>query len=217
MTAKSQLKDYDMFLAAFHLSKLLDSGNFVPSSRISDVFILFTKLPCVETASNLLSAMPEIMTLIESCQHSLIQIMPEKDLGPMFEGFEQKKMLMESNLQSVSNIHTFLQKEAMANRARVGVHRMRNQKILIQRLKQIKIKKGLFVNTRDFLRTTIATHLPAFRAVADIICIHSVYDGTAIFWNGFGEQVDGEHYLKSEIMFELDLAGARQFVDYLAK
>ena len=212
-----ELESYDLFFPAFHLHKQINKDEFTHSGGVPSTLKLFTKLPCAETVANILPSISGVLNYIKSTQESLIHTSPEESLGSEFEEYAQRKELAQSNLKVVSDIQAFLLDEAISSRAMIGFHRMRNQKNLLYRLSQIGVKKSLFRNTRQFLREEIITSLSAFRAVTDMVCIHSAYDGREIFWNGFGEETDGQHHLASEILFEIDLSAAHKFLQSFAK
>ena len=191
-----ELENCDLSLAAFHLVKNLKDGVF--KEEIVAALDLFTRLPCPETAVNLISAWPETIEIMKLSQESL---------GPAIEGYEQRMKLIRSNLRTTTNIQTFLLKEATAGRVRIGFHRLRDQTSLLRRLDRIGIRKGLFKNSRQFLRDAIAMNQSAFRAVIDMICIEGLHDGRTKFWNGLGQEADAQIYFQTEVMFEIGLLG----------
>lgn len=80
---------------------------------------------------------------------------------------------------------------------------MRNQAILIERIKRIGLRKRLFSNRRQFLRDTIVSNISAYHAVIDLICIEGIHEGKLKNWNGFGVEASFQFYFESEIMFRL--------------
>lgn len=197
-----ELEKLDLSLAAFRLVKSLEDGVF--KKEITAALDLFAKLPCPETAVNLIYVCPEAAEVMGTFTRE--QASFERHLtGPAFEDREQWLKSMHSNLQTAARIQAFLSKEATAGRVRVGVHKLRDQTSLWQRLGGVGIRKGWFRNSRQFLRETIAKNPSAFRAVIDMICIHGVHDRREKFWNGLGQESDAQLWLHAEVMFEIGL------------
>ena len=110
---------------------------------------------------------------------------------------------VESNIDVVSKIQSFLYEKARAGDVSIGFHRLRNQAILIERINRIGLRKRLFSNRRQFLRDTIVSDISAYDAVIDLICIEGIHEGELKIWNGFGVEVSLQFYHESEIMFKL--------------
>lgn len=199
-----QLVNCNLKAAAFHLIKGLEGG--VYKKEMAAALDLFTKLPCSETAVNLIAVCPETLALITSASDSFVRATPKEHRGPMIQGFEDCMKLFDSNLRAASAIQLFLLKEATTDRVRVGFHRMRDQSPLFCRLDQIGIRKGFFADRRQFLRDTITKKPSAFRAVIDMVCIHGVHEGRERFWNGLGAESNAQLHLQSEVMFEVSQA-----------
>jgi hypothetical protein len=207
-----RLANCNLRAAAFDFVKGLEGG--VYRDEMAAALDWFTKLPCPETAANLVAVCPQALAPIVSASDSFVRITPKEYRGPKLQGFEEWMASFDSNLRAASEIRSFLLKEAMAGLVRVGFHRLRDQAPLYQRLHQIGIRKGLFADRRQFLRDTITKRLSAFRAVIDMICIHGVYEGHERFWDGLGAESDGQLHLRSEVMFEVSQA-AEPFVAVL--
>ena len=101
-------------------------------------------------------------------------------------------------------IRSFLEQEAAAGTVKVGFHRMRDQSVLLERLRQNGIRKPFFTNRRQFLRDIITCDPSAFQAVVDLICIHSVRQGREVFWDADGEESAPQLWLESEVMYRLE-------------
>ena len=201
-----------MKAAAFNLVKGLEGG--VYKNEMAAAMDLFTKLPCPETAVNLIAVCPETLALMASASDSFVRMTPKEYRGPKIQGFEEWMESFDSNLRAASAIQSFLLKEATAGRVRVGFHLMRDQSPLYHRLAQVGIRKGFFSDRRQFLRDTITRNSSAFRAVIDMICIHGVHDGRERFWNGLSGESDAQLHLQSEVMFEISHVAAA-FVNLL--
>jgi len=207
-----QLENCNLKAAAFNLVKGLEDG--VYKNEMAAALDLFTKIPCPETALNLVSVCPETLPLMATASDSFVRMTPKEHRGPKIQGFEEWMKSFDSNLRSASAIQSFLSKEATAGRVRVGFHRMRDQSPLYTRLAQLGIRKGFFSDRRQFLRDTITSKASAFRAVIDMVCIHGVHDGHESFWNGLGGESDPQLHLQSEVMFEISQVAAA-FVNML--
>jgi hypothetical protein len=200
-TLLKQLANCNLKAAAFHLVKGLEDG--VYKEEMVGALHLFTKLPCPETAVNLVAVCPETLTLMTLASDSFVRMTPKEYHGPRIQGFEEWMESFDANLRAVSTIQSLLLREATAGRVRVGFHRMRDQSALYHRLNQIGIRKGFFADRRQFLRDVIAKKPSAFRAVIDMVCIHGVHDGRERFWNGLGAEADVQLHLQSEALFEI--------------
>lgn len=201
-----QLANCNLKAAAFDLVKGLEGG--VYKNEMVAALDLFIRLPCPETAVNLVAVSPETLTHMASASDSFVRMTPKEYRGPAIQGFEEWMESFESNLRATSAIQSFLLKEATAGRVRVGFHRMRDQSPLYRRLDQVGIRKAFFADGRQFLRDAITKEPSAFRAVIDMICIHGVHEGQERFWNGLGAESDAKLYLQSEVMFEISQAAA---------
>lgn len=201
-----ELGNYNLKAAAFHLVKGLEGG--VYKNEMVAAMDLFTRLPCPETAVNLVAVCPETLALMATASDSFVCMTPREYRGPAIQGFEEWIKSFDSNLEAASAIQSFLLKEATAGRVRVGFHRMRDQSPLYKRLAQVGIRKGFFSEHRQFLRDTITGNASAFRAVIDMICIHGVHDERERFWNGIGGESDHQLHLQSEVMFEISQVAA---------
>lgn len=196
-----QLSNCDLKTAAFNLVKGLEGG--VYKKEMAAALDLFTKLPCPETAVNLVAICPDTLPLMISADDSFIRMTPKEHRGTAIQGFEEWEASFEANLEAVVKIHGFLLKEAGADRVSVGFHRTRDQEPLFQRLERIGIKKGIFANRRQFLRDTVTKNLSSFRAVIDMICIHGVHEGHEKFLDGLGVESNSQLYLQSEIFYNI--------------
>jgi len=196
-----QMSNCDLKTAAFRLAK--ESQGYILRTEIAEAVQLFLRLPCPETAVNLIVVWPEMLVAMTGANDYLLRIIPKEARGPQLQGIEELMESFDFNLQTVADIQAFISKESMAGRVMVGFHRMRDQAVLSRRLDQIGIKKGLFSNRRNFLRKTITQNLQAFRVVNDMVSIHGIHDGRERFWNGLGEESDPQFHLQSEILYEI--------------
>jgi hypothetical protein len=198
-----QLSSCNLKMAAFSIVKAFSEGIY--KREFAAAIDLFTKLPCPETAVNLIYVCPDFLKPMSSADDSFIKITPIEHRGPYFQGFEEWMASFDRNLQVVQKIHSYLFKEASKGKVRVGFHGMRDQAILFQRLERIGIKKGFFKEGRQFLRDSITKNISPFRAVCDLICLHGIHNGKENYWNTLGKEVDAQFYLQAEILYNLSL------------
>lgn len=125
---------------------------------------------------------------------------------------------MSKTVQPVwETIRPFLAQEAETGTVKIGFHQMRDQSVLLKRLRQNGIRKPLFANRRQFLRDVITCDPTAFQAVADLICIHGVRRGREVFWDVEGEEATPQLWLESEVMYRLETPETTEaFVDMLS-
>jgi hypothetical protein len=199
----SQLASYNLKMAAFELVKTFSEG--VYKQEIVSAFDLFSKLPCAETAVNLVHIFPEAATVITLANDSFVRRQPEEMLGSHFDGYEDWMNSFDRNLKTVSEIQSYLLGEASKSEVTIEFHGMRDQAILFDRLDRIGVKKGVFKNRRQFLRDQITQDASAFRSVFDLICIHGIHSGVERFWDTLGNEVHSQFYLNSEIQYNLSM------------
>src|SRR3990172_13107247 len=120
-----QLENCNLKAAAFNLVKGLEGG--VYKNEMAAAMDLFTKLPCPETAVNLIAVCPETLAVMASANDSFVRMTPKEYRGTRIQGFEEWMESFDSNLRAASAIQSFLLKEATAGRVRVGFHLMRDQ------------------------------------------------------------------------------------------
>lgn len=200
-------------MAAFEMVKTFSKG--VYKQELVAALDLFSKVPCLETAVNLIYVFPEALSVMTLADDSFVRMTPKEMLGARFEGLDDWMSSFDRNLKAVAAIQTHLLKEATAGKVTIGFHRMRNQAILFERLERVVIKKGLFSNKRQFLRDRITKDASAFRSVLDLICIYGVHTGRERFWDALGNEVDPQFHLRSEIQYNLSL-NVESFLSILA-
>ncbi len=199
----SQLASYDLKMAAFNFVKTFSEG--VYKKEIVEALDLFSKLPCAETAVNLIHIFPEIAPVMSLTKDSFVRRQPEEMLGPHFEGLKDWMNSFDRNLMAVSEIQSYLLKEASNSKITIEFHSMRDQAILFDRLERVGVKKGVLKNRRQFLRDQITKDDSAFRSVFDLICIHGVHNAKERFWDTLGNEVDAQFHLHSEIQYNLSM------------
>ena len=86
---------------------------------------------------------------------------------------------------------------------KIGLHRFRDHKNVLQALKNIGYKKPFFKDVRQFIRNTVTNNEEAFNELRDIICIEANHKGKVWFWNGYGGICNGQQFHRSEIIYDL--------------
>ncbi|NMD01015.1 MAG: hypothetical protein GYA62_15030 [Bacteroidales bacterium] len=170
---------------------------------MTEALDLFIKLPCPETAINLIEVVPQFTPIMTSANDFLVKTTAVENRGPKFQGYDEWIQSFDNNLLASNKIHSFLMNESLTCKIKIGFHRMRDQSIILKRLNQIGIKKDFFSDHRQFIRDIVAKNESAFRSIIDMVCIHGVHNGKEKFWNGLGAEQDSNHYQISEIMFEV--------------
>lgn len=197
-----QLGSCNLKAAAFGFVKTFSKG--VYRVEVATALRNFSMLPCAETAVALARELPDVLPVLVGDNEPLTTLTPGESRGAYYDGWDEWMHRFDTNLHLVSVVHSFLQREASLGRVQVGFHQLRDQSVLFRRLALIGLTKGFFANGRQFLRDTITTKLSAFRAVADLVCIHGVYEGRERFWDGLGAESDAQYYTRSEVMFQGD-------------
>jgi len=87
--------------------------------------------------------------------------------------------------------------------AKIGFHSLRDQKNLLADLSSAGIKKGLFKDTRQFLREKITNDPHAFHICRDYIVFQMIHQGREMFWNGYGKQKNAQYFHEAEIIVDL--------------
>lgn len=205
------IKRCNFVLAAFELTKGLAGG--VYREEIVAALDLFTKLPCAETAVNLIDILPQTLFVIKNANDTFIKINKE-NLGPHFDGLEESMEDVENNLNKAREIHEFLHKGTQQGEFTVGFHASRNQRILIEKLSQIGIRKGFLKNERQFLRDEITNNVSAYLTVINLICIHGIAEEKEEFWNALGAQMSPEWHYQSEIFYNIT-PSTKKFISLL--
>jgi hypothetical protein len=213
-TLLAQVTKCNLKAAAFDVAKGVAGG--VYKKEMTVALDLFTKLPCPETAVNLVAVCPETLALMAAASDSFVRMTPKEFRGPRLQGFEKWMESFDANLRAATSIHAFLHREATGGHISVGFHGMRDQSPLYDRLSQIGIRKGFLRDRRQFLRDTIAKNVSAYRAVIDMVCIHGVREGRERFWNGLGAESEPQLHYQSEVFFEISQV-AKEFNSMLTR
>lgn len=200
----ANLQTCDLKMAAFTLGKSFSDGLY--PKELAQALELFTKVPCPETAVIFVQACPEAADVMALSNGGLAQSLPIDCRGPRYHDLDQWMQTYEQNLRANDVIHAFLLDGARDGTVSIGFHRMRNQRILFDRMATIGIRKRLFRKGRKFLRDRITGNRSAFRAVSDLVCIHGIHNGHEYFWGAMGGELDAQWYLHSEILYDLSIS-----------
>lgn len=206
------LAECDLKIAAFNLVKGLSGGIY--KGEISAALDLFTKLPCPETALNLVLVLPETLEIMTSASDAFVRSIPKEGRGSRYDGLDEWIASMDANLDAVAAIQSFLLREVNAGRARVGFKKFGAQAAVFGRLDQVGVRKRPFSNRRQFLRDTITKNPSSYRSVIDMVCVGGFHERQERFWNGLGGETDIQFHTDSEIKFDI-IEGTEAFVALL--
>ena len=81
------------------LSPREEVGGGVYKNEMAAALDLFTKLPCPETAINLVAACPESLSLLTAANNTFVRMTPKEYRGPKLQGYEEWMESFDSNLQ----------------------------------------------------------------------------------------------------------------------
>lgn len=208
------LEQCDLKMAAFEMTKNLAGGVF--ETPIVQGVQLFTKLPCVETALVLAVAAPAWIPMFALTNREFATTVLAELSGSHYDAFEQSMASYDLNLKACDAIHGFLLELALKGAILIGFHRGRDQKVLLDRVNIARIERRGIVDDRTFLRHAIAASAPAFRSVADLVCVHGVDAGRERFWSSLGAEVPASAFLESEVQFNIG-ANANHFAALLKR
>lgn len=202
-----QLQKCDIERAACRLVRAFE-GKIIREA-IAESLSLFGNIPCPETATNLCYDLPEGFAVMLGANDTLSKVIPRESWGARLREEEEMIGVFKENLRRVGLIHEYLRNEAMQGATLIGFHGMRDQQVLLERLRRIGMTRFPFADKRHWLRRTVVKRLSAFRVVNDLVCICGVHDGREMFWNGLGVEEHAQWHLKSEVQYDLgDSTGA---------
>lgn len=112
-------------------------------------------------------------------------------------------------------LYDLLKNAVMLGQAKIGFHSLRHQKLLLAKLKSIGIKKGVFEDTRQFIRDKIVTNPRAFDILRDHILIQMNHKGKVWFWDGCGNKKTAQYFHEAEIIFDLESSLDYMFAEVL--
>lgn len=124
-------------MAAFECVTKL-SGDAYPK-EMQQAFRLFTTLPCPETGALLIAACPEAAQIMALTNSRFAQNLPKDMRGPKFDMLDEWMASFDQNQRAYEAIHRFLLDGATNGTISIGFHRMRDQKILFDRLSMLGI------------------------------------------------------------------------------
>ena len=196
-----QLGNCDIERAACRLVRAFQ-GKLIREG-LAESLNLFGNIPCPETATNLCYDLPEGLVIMLGTNDTLSRIIPRESWGPRLREEEEWIGVFKENLRRVGLIHEYLRNETTQGTALIGFHGTPDQQVLLERLRRIGMTRFPLTDKRHWLRRIITQKLSAFRVVNDLVCIHGVYDGHEVFWNGLGAEEHPQWHLKSEIQYDL--------------
>lgn len=198
----SSLQKLDLRAASFLLAQRL-SGRVLKSELVYALDV-FNALPCPETAVHLLSCEPSLAPLLLHSEVLRSQFVTQ-DQQRVARFHALHWIQAASFADGISKaIYEFLLKQAQEREIKIGFHLMRDQRVLVERLREVGLSRPWFGDTRQFLRDTICPDESAYRSVIDLVCVWGIQNGREQFWDGLGASVDGSYHDHAEILFSLE-------------
>jgi hypothetical protein len=188
-------------VAAFEIAATFKNGVYEKS--LVAALDLFYRLPCPETAAILSLVKPELGPVIAGTTSFALTFGSPGHRGAALQGIDEYLAEATARLALTEKIRQFVWTHARSGIVRVGFHRTRNQAEVLRRLQAIGQSKGILRNPRQWMRDQVTGGPAAWRACADLICLHGVVIGSELFWNALGASEQPSCYLSSEILFDL--------------
>lgn len=101
------------------------------------------------------------------------------------------------------DLYDLLKHAALSGQARIGLHSLRDHKVLLDKLESIGIRKRPSENVRQFIREKVVRDRRAFDILRDDIIIQIIHNGKEWFWDGYGNKRTAQYFHKAEIIFDL--------------
>jgi len=196
-----QLSKWNFKAISFRIAKVY-GGNVFKTEMVTPLD-LFVKLPCLETAVNLMTVWPVTLPVMTAASDPLDHTLPFEGFEEWFEGFQEWMPAMEANLEAAAAVQRFLLMQQYAGHLKVGFHRPRDQAPLLERLRQVGIRKSIFARRHRFLAGVVTNNPWAYRAVADLICIYAQCKEGLRYWNSVGAECEPQLWLQAEIMYDI--------------
>ena len=108
------------------------------------------------------------------------------------------------------DLYDLLKHTALSGKARIGFHTLRDQKLLLNKLESIGLRKGPSEDVRQFIRDKIVVNRRAFDICRDNIIIQMIHSGKEWFWDGYGNKRTAQYFHEAEIIFDF-----KSSVDYM--
>jgi len=108
------------------------------------------------------------------------------------------------------NLYDLLKHVALSGQARISFHSLRDQKVLLDKLDSIGVKKRALEDVRKFIREKIINDRKVFNVLQDDIIIQMIHNGKEWFWDGYGNKKTAQYFHEAEIIFDI-----KSSVDYM--
>ena len=203
------LANYHLPVAAFKLSSGMTGGIY--PNEIVDALQLFYSHPCPETALVLVktpkdteSANP-FLGLITTCDHDYLEKPFNGKKGnrtiPSDKGIDEYVESVEKRMMDLDSIYAYLIHQCSKGKMSIGFHRMRDQKILLDRISLLGLRPSIFDDKRKWLREKFMTNMSCWLICMDFICIwgNDLTNVEEKFWQANGQEVDAQWHLASEV------------------
>ncbi|HCO24548.1 MAG: hypothetical protein CME31_25335 [Gimesia sp.] len=200
-----QFKDADLRTAAFYIITGIGGGAYA-SDFISSA-MLFSKLPCPETAAILVASDQSMLEIIQRSSESLMDEMINDEHEFEIEHFNDWMKAFEVNRRACDGIYNFLGQGLEENRITIRFDEPGYNHRLKDRLTLFGIQKGMFQRRTNFLKNQLINNRRLFHATLDLICIRDSDHNPPKYLSATGEQVQLKQFDASEIQYELRAAG----------
>lgn len=101
------------------------------------------------------------------------------------------------------SLYELLKYLVLSGQARVGLHRFRDQGLLLTHLESVGIQKGPAEDVGNFVRNKIIKDRKAFNILQKDIVIKMIHNGEERFWDGYGKKQPAQFFIKAEIILDV--------------
>jgi hypothetical protein len=108
------------------------------------------------------------------------------------------------------NLHKLLRHTVLSGQAKIGLHTLRDQKLLLKKLKSIGLEKKWSEDPRQFIREKVIKDPEAFNVLRDDVIIKMIHNRKEWFWDGHGNKKTAQCFHEAEIIFDI-----KSLADYM--
>lgn len=200
-----QLADADLRTAAFYVITGIGGGLYAPDFIYAA--ILFSTLPCPETAAVLVASNQSLQELLQRSPASLMEEMIHDEHDFEREQFDAWMKSFAVNRRACDGIYQFLEQGLQQSQITLRFEDPGYNHRLNDRLSIFGLQKGMFQRRTKFLHDQFLNNRRLFNTTLDLCCIRYSNGNTPEYWTPTGEQVEQNKYEASEIQYELGGAG----------
>ncbi|QDU01053.1 hypothetical protein V6x_07310 [Gimesia chilikensis] len=200
-----QLADADLRTAAFYVITGIGGGVYAPDFIYAA--ILFSTLPCPETAAVLVASNQSLRELVQRSPESLMEEMIHDEHDFEREQFNAWMKSFAVNRRACDGIYQFLEQGLKQSQITQHFDEPGYNHRLNDRLSLFGLQKGMFQRRTNFLQDQFLDNRRLFNATLDLCCIRYSNGNTPEYWTPIGEQTELKKYEASEIQYELGGTG----------